>query len=165
MLFLWLITSLALWNKHLNIILFKLIAESFGAVCLVSKNNLGTQSFNKRVCLSNICTGTFSNNDSDRHTMHIHSQMYPGVEPPFVRPSDSLPPFAPAAWGMSLAICGIYQTPLEVRHIHQMRQNFFPYSFVTPTTKTAGRSRQGAPVRRIQNTALINSLLSLAFPP
>ena len=141
----------------------------------VGNNKLGTQSFNKRIYLSNICTGAFSNNDSDRHTMRSHGQMYPGVEPPFVRPSDSLPPFAPAAWGMSLAICGICQKPLEVRHIHLMRQDFFPYSFVTPTIKTTmsifqspysgGRSRQGTPVRRIRNTALINSLLSPAFPP
>ena len=98
-LFLWFITSLDLWNNRLNIILFKLIAERIGTVCLVSNNNLGIQSFNKSVCLSNICTGTFCNNDSDRHTMRIHGQMYLGVEPPFVRPSDSLPPFAPAAWG------------------------------------------------------------------
>ncbi len=65
----------------------------------VGNNKLGTQSFNKRIYLSNICTGAFSNNDSDRHTMRSHGQMYPGVEPPFVRPGASLPPFAPAAWG------------------------------------------------------------------
>ena len=93
------ITSLDIWNNCLNIILVKLIVERLGAVCLISNNNLGTQSFNKRVYLSNICTDTFCNNDSDRHTMRIHGQMYLGVEPPFVRPSASLPPFAPAACG------------------------------------------------------------------
>ena len=32
-----------------------------------------------------ICHGTLRDNDSERHTMRIHGQMYLGVEPPFVR--------------------------------------------------------------------------------
>ena len=102
----------------------------------VGNNKLGTQSFNKRVCLSNICTGTFYNNDSDRHTMRIHGQMYLVLSPLLCVPAliDS---FCPDSMGISPAICGICQKPLEVRHIHQMRQDFFLYSFVTPTTKTA----------------------------
>jgi hypothetical protein len=33
---------------------------------------------------SAICHGTLRDNDSERHTMRIHGQMYLGVEPPFV---------------------------------------------------------------------------------
>jgi hypothetical protein len=32
-----------------------------------------------------IRSGTFCSNNSERHTMRIHGQMYLGVEPPFVR--------------------------------------------------------------------------------
>ena len=35
--------------------------------------------------LRTISGGTLSDNDSDRHTMRIHGQVYFGIEPPFVR--------------------------------------------------------------------------------
>jgi len=46
---------------------------------------LHLKSLNQFVSLSAICSGTFCNNSSERHTMRIHGQMYLGVESPFVR--------------------------------------------------------------------------------
>ena len=45
------------------------------------------------------------------------------------------------------------------RHRQNRRCTFFQFPYVS------GKSRQGAPVRRIQNTPLINCRVSRAFPP
>ena len=47
---------------------------------------VGIDPFDQLASLSAICRGTVCNNDSDRHTMRIHGQMYFAVEPPFVSP-------------------------------------------------------------------------------
>jgi hypothetical protein len=41
--------------------------------------------FNQAASLRAIRSGTFRNNNSERHTMRIHGQMYLCVDPPFVR--------------------------------------------------------------------------------
>ena len=86
-----------------------------------------------------------------------------------------MPPFAPAAWGCTLiwlasiishsksvsstSASRIFsQIPLS-RHRQNRRCTFFQFPYVS------GKFRQGAPVRRIQNTPLINCLVSRAFPP
>lgn len=56
-----------------------------GAIGLIRKNEPGIYTLNEWESLTDIKTGTRCNNDSDRHTMPIHSQMYFSVEPPFVR--------------------------------------------------------------------------------
>lgn len=53
----------------------------------------------QRTSVRAISGGTFRNNNSERHTMRIHGQMYLCVEPPFVRPMAWLPPRAPVACG------------------------------------------------------------------
>ena len=123
----------------------------------------------------NIRLGTCCDNDSDRHTMRIHGQMNLGVEPPFVRPIASLPPFAPQAcrcaliWVasiMSHSKSGSSSTTSSSRSqipLSRQRQNRRWVFFQSPNS--GGRSRQGAPVRRIQTTALMNRRLSLATPP
>ena len=50
------------------------------------------------------------------------------------------------------------QTPLS-RHRQNRRCTFFQFPYVS------GKSRQGAPVRSIQNTPLINCRVSRALPP
>ena len=69
---------------------------------LVRNQVLRLDSFDKRICLAAICPGSLCSNDSERHTMRIHGQMYLGVEPPFVRFMPSLPPSAPLACGWTL---------------------------------------------------------------
>lgn len=54
-------------------------------VAFVGKKMRHLKAINQFVSLSAICSGTFCNNRSDRHTMRIHGQMYLCVEPPFVR--------------------------------------------------------------------------------
>ena len=107
--------------------------------------------------------------------MRIHGQMYFGVEPPFVRPIAWFPPRAPVASGCTLTwLASIIshsksvsstsasrifsQIPLS-RHRQNRRCTFFQFPYVS------GKSRQGAPVRKIQNTPLINCRVSRALPP
>lgn len=56
-----------------------------GAIGLIRKNEPGIYTLNEWESLTDIRTGPRCNNDSDRHTMRIHGQMYFSVEPPFVR--------------------------------------------------------------------------------
>lgn len=99
------------------------------------------------------------------------SRMYFGVEPPFVRLIAYLPPTAPAAWRCALPIIShswsgstmsasrrFSQTPRS-----RQRQNRRWVFFQSP--RSGGGSRHGAPVRNIQNTALINSPLSPSGRP
>ena len=51
----------------------------------VRKQIGGINPFNQLTGLVAIRSGTLCNKDSDRHAMHIHGQVYLGVEPPFVR--------------------------------------------------------------------------------
>ena len=52
-----------------------------GAMGLIRKNEPGIYTLNEWESLTDIRTGTRCNNDSDRHTMRIHGQMYFSVEP------------------------------------------------------------------------------------
>ena len=51
----------------------------------ISQKMLRFDPFDQTASLRAIRSGTFRDNDSNRHTMRIHGQMYLGVEPPFVR--------------------------------------------------------------------------------
>ena len=76
---------------------------------------------------------------------------------------------------MYLDMTGVDHQPLKVSVVHRGLQNLFPDSLVTPPAEPAvyifqfpyvsGKSRQGAPVRSIQNTPLINCRVSRALPP
>lgn len=59
--------------------------DRIAVVAFVGKKVRHLKSIHQFVSLSTICSGTFCNNRSERHTMRIHGQMYLGVEPPFVR--------------------------------------------------------------------------------
>ncbi len=68
-------------------------------ICVITpirQQNFCGNTLNQVDSFFTICSGTFCNKDSDRHTIHIHGQMYFGVEPPFVLDMSWLPPFAPA---------------------------------------------------------------------
>ena len=60
-------------------------------VCIIApicQRILHLESLNQLRCNCAIRCDTRSDKESHRHTMRIHSQMYLGVEPPFVRPID-----------------------------------------------------------------------------
>lgn len=63
----------------------------------VSQQILSFYPINLGTSLRTISDGTSCDKESDRHTMRIHGQMYPGVEPPFVRAISWFPPGAPLA--------------------------------------------------------------------
>ena len=68
-------------------------------ICVITpirQQNFCGNTLNQVDSFFTICSGTFCNKDSDRHTIRIHGQMYFGVEPPFVLDMSWLPPFAPA---------------------------------------------------------------------
>ena len=75
-----------LWrNDGLHTLVFGLLQDSVAVVAFVREQVIGINSFNQAVSLCAIRSGTLRNNNSERHTMRIHGQMYLGVEPPFVR--------------------------------------------------------------------------------
>lgn len=74
--------------------------------------------------------------------------------------------------GVLFYMAYVYHQPLKIGLICQDLKQLLPYSFVSPSPETlmygtpfSIRRRQVAPVRRIQNTALIKLRLSLAIPP
>ena len=162
-------------NNWLNILAFRFLNNCIGIVTSIRQQIIRLYPFNKAISLCTISCGTACDNNSHRQTMRIHGQMYLGVEPPFVRPMSWLPPLAPAAWGwtliwlasiMSHSQSGSFiNSPNNLSHIplSLQRQNRRCVFFQSP--KSGGKSLHGAPVRKIQNTALMNSLLSFASPP
>jgi len=92
-----------LWRDHgIHTLRCGLLKEGVGIVPFVHDQMIGVDPFNQTACLRAIRPGTFCNNDSDRHALRIHGQMYLGIEAPFVRPMSWFPPLAPAAWGWTL---------------------------------------------------------------
>lgn len=79
-----------------------LLNERIAVVAFIGNQMLCRDPFHQAASLRAICHGTLRDNDSERHTMRIHGQMYLGVEPPFVRLISWLPPLAPAACGCTL---------------------------------------------------------------
>lgn len=75
--------------------------------------------------------------------------------------------------GMHFDVAGVYHQPFVINVGHQLLQQLFPYPRITPADKPSmgvylvfsGHIRHGAPVRNIQNTALMNRRLSLAYRP
>ena len=62
-----------------------LLNDRVAVIAFVSQQVLGVNALNQYASLRAIRAGTFCNNNSERHTVRIHGQMYLGVEPPFVR--------------------------------------------------------------------------------
>ena len=63
----------------------RLIHNRIAVISFVGDQVIGAHAFDQAASLRAIRPGTLRNNDSERHTMRIHGQMYLGVEPPFVR--------------------------------------------------------------------------------
>lgn len=62
-----------------------LIYDGVAIIALIGDQVIGAHALNQAASLRAIRSGTLRDNDSERHTMRIHGQMYLGVEPPFVR--------------------------------------------------------------------------------
>ncbi len=90
------------WDHGIHTLRCGLLKKGVGIVPFVRDQMIGVDPFNQAACLRAIRPGTFCNNDSDRHALRIHGQMYLGIEAPFVRPMSWFPPLAPAAWGWTL---------------------------------------------------------------
>ena len=60
--------------------------HSIRVITAICQKIIGMEPFYQFRCNCAIRCGTRSDKESHRHTMRIHSQMYLGVEPPFVRP-------------------------------------------------------------------------------
>ena len=56
-----------------------------GVVGFIGDEIFGRDTLYERPSLRAVRSGTVCNNNSDRHTMRIHGQMYLCVEPPFER--------------------------------------------------------------------------------
>ena len=72
-------------DNRVHALIGRLFKNSIRIVSPVSQQMISINSFYQAACLRTIRAGTFRNNNSDRHTMRIHGQMYLGVKPPFVR--------------------------------------------------------------------------------
>ena len=83
---------LARRNLHLHPLLLGLVNDGVAIVATVSNEMLGFQPFDQLESFATVRCRIFSNHDSHRQTMRIHSQMYFGVKPPLVSPMSSLPP-------------------------------------------------------------------------
>jgi len=78
--------SIFSWRDHrLYALRSRLFNDGIAVVTSVGDQVLGRDASNESLSLCAVCSGSFRSNDSDRHTMRIHGQMYLGVEPPFVR--------------------------------------------------------------------------------
>ncbi len=64
-------------NSHFN--------DFIRIITAIRQKCFRAQTVNQSAGFFAISSGTFCNNNSDRHTMRIHGQVYLGVEPPFVR--------------------------------------------------------------------------------
>ena len=64
---------------------FCFLNNGIAVVTLVGNQVLCLKAINQCVSLRAIRSGSLCSNNSDRHTMRIHGQVYLGVEPPFVR--------------------------------------------------------------------------------
>ena len=62
-----------------------LIDDRIAVIAFIGNQMRCRDPFHQAASLRAICHGTLRDNDSERHTMRIHGQMYLGVEPPFVR--------------------------------------------------------------------------------
>lgn len=81
-----LLLSVFSWRDHrLHTLRSRLLSNGIAVVAFVGNQMLGRDASNESLSFGTIRPGSFCNNDSDRHTMRIHGQMYLGVKPPFVR--------------------------------------------------------------------------------
>lgn len=76
---------LARRNLGLHPLAFRLLDEGVTVVALIRDQVFGGEALDERASLCALCAGSLRSNDSERHTMRIHGQMYLGVEPPLVR--------------------------------------------------------------------------------
>lgn len=79
-------TTVFLWRDDgLHALSFCLVNNSIAIIASVCNQLIGIKPLNQAASLRAIRLGTFRDNNSERHTMRIHGQMYLCVEPPFVR--------------------------------------------------------------------------------
>ena len=73
------------WNDDLHALSRRSINDVVRIVGFIRQECIREKAINQADSFFAICLGTFSESDSNRHTMRIHGQMYLGIAPPFVR--------------------------------------------------------------------------------
>ena len=73
------------WNYRDHPLLFSLFDDGVAVIATISQQIIRRHAVDQATGLCAIRSCTLRDNDSDRHTMRIHGQMYFGVKPPFVR--------------------------------------------------------------------------------
>lgn len=66
-------------------LLFGLFDDRIAGISFVGDQAIGSHALDQAASLRAIRCGTLRDNNSERHTMRIHGQVYLGVKPPFVR--------------------------------------------------------------------------------
>ena len=89
-------------NNRFHTLLLRLLYDVFSIIAPISQAIVRCDACHQWHSLLAIRIGTLCNNNSDRHTLRIHGQVYLCVEPPLVRLISWLPPLAPVAWGCTL---------------------------------------------------------------
>lgn len=77
----------ARWDDGTHALPVRLLNDAVTVIALVRNQVLGLKTTDQACSFRAIRSGSRCDNDSERHTMRIHGQMYLGVEPPFVRPT------------------------------------------------------------------------------
>ena len=72
-------------DNRIHALIFGLFKDGVCVIAAIGKQIIRAYAFNQAASLRTIRSCTLRDNDSDRHTMRLHGQMYFGVEPPFVR--------------------------------------------------------------------------------
>ena len=81
----WFFTITFRWNDRFHTCFYRKTYDFIGIITPVCQQCSCRYSFNQMHSFFAICSGTFCNKYSDRHTSRIHGKVNLGVEPPFVR--------------------------------------------------------------------------------
>ena len=71
------------WNNRFHTLLFRLLQNVLCIIASIRQEIVRFDTCHQWQSLLAISIGTLCNNDSDRHTMRTHGQVYLGIEPPF----------------------------------------------------------------------------------
>src|SRR5574337_331413 len=161
-------------DHHVHTLSASLLDDRRAVIAFISAQMFCREAFDQAARLCAICCGTLRNKDSDRHIMRIHGQMDLDVEPTLSGSCPSCRLWRPLnadalcnSWRQSSTIhspahqgrrSAIPPRPTLSRQRQNRRWTFFQ------SPRYCGKSRHGAPVRKIQKMALINNRLSLAIP-
>ena len=165
------------WNHRFNFALNKLFEYMICIIGLVRPHSIGLEFFNQRLCMRNVANLPTTEQIAQWIAQRIDCSMDFGTQPAPGASKRLIACFfwAPAAcWWALTTVLSIMSasksrsTPNTLmmasqrpRLHHRLKRVYVVCQF----PNSAGRSRQGAPVRAIHRTASINRRLSAAVTP